>query len=576
MQIPNNLGQIIQTNIGDYSGQLWESFNLDVSTKPGKIKTSKKLERILTDTQLGTPAGVVDLLIWDSRYILCTEDNMYTCSVTDDPRDSSNWTNEPASADLDINSSAVVFDDGTNSRLRISRDTDIAEWNGAGTYDDDWWTTDKAGTPLTSGVPHMLAVVQSQKETMYVTDGNRVQYIEKDAAASQIVELDSNVTATCLAGGLDGAMWVGTFNETSGNAFVYEIYTNEQVDGTPTYRQAYPVDGRAVLAVWVHNNTPHIVTETGAIQQFNGAGFTTIAHFPFQLSGRHLDGVRAGQIQDSSRARPIHPRGVKTHGSYTYLFINTISEEDDYAPTTRMHSGVWELDHSTNSLVHKFAPISTSDQAGQSSLEGSGPLLITDSEFTFLMCGADVQPSANTEVFAVSSDYGTSYFVTPEKNSQVETDAFLRIIHKASIKNDGEVHTLYRNTSRDTVYGTINWLSDTEFTTTDNWDDVAEGDLVRISHGYGAGHWANVESISASALTWTVTLTRAIGASGQTSYAYSDPFKYIESVYTADDGESKRVGPDKASPWIQIMVIMEGDIEYRMFDLVDGAKSNRK
>ena len=201
MQIPNNQGQIRQVNIGDYLGELWETFNIDVSTIPGKIKTSKQLKRVLTEAQMGNPAGVVDLLIWVSRYILATEDGMYTCSITDDPTVAGNWSATSISEDLALSSSIVVFDDGTNSWLRIALNTDIAEWDGDSTYDNDWWTTDKSGDALTTGVPHMLAVVQSGKETMFVTDGNQVQYIEKDSTPN-IIELDSNCVASCLAPGL--------------------------------------------------------------------------------------------------------------------------------------------------------------------------------------------------------------------------------------------------------------------------------------------------------------------------------------------------------------------------------------
>jgi hypothetical protein len=577
MQIPNSQGQIRQINIGDYAGEIWESFNLDFSTIPGKIKTSKQLKRILTDAQLGTPSGIVDLIIWDSKYIIVTEDGMYTCSVTNDPTNSANWSATSIAEDLDLSSSVVVFNDGTNTRLRIALDTNIAEWNGAATYDATWWTVDKAGTALNAGVPHMMEVVQSQKETLYVTDGSRVQYYEKGAASTQIVELDSNVTASCLAAGLSGAMWVGTYSETTGKAFVYEIYTNEQVGGTPVYRQAYPVEGRAVLAIWVMDNTPYIITETGAIQQFNGAGFTTVAQFPFLLSGRPLDGVIPGQIQDSSRVRPIHPRGVKNYGSYTYILLNAMSEADRYASTNRLHSGVWEFNHDTNSLTHKFAVKSTDDENGEAVLTGTGPLLIVDNSYTFMLAGCDPTSAASvSEMYAVQNTYGTSWFTTPEILSQVETDSFLRVIHKANIKDDGVIYTLYRTTKRDTIYGTANWVSSTEFVTTDDWSTVEIGDLVRVSEGYGAGHWAMVDNKSSSATTYTIKLSREIGLNGQTSYVYSDNYNLVSDTYTATDGEHKRVGLDVQSAWIQVMVILEGDIEYRMFDLVDMTKSNRK
>lgn len=580
MQIPNNLGQVRQLNLGDYIGELWETFGIDLSTIPGKIKTSKQLKKILTTAQLGSPAGIVDLLIWDNKYIICTEDGIYTCSTSLDPTNSSNWSATTSSEDLDLSSTAVVFDDGTNIRLRVSLDTNIASSNVDNSYAADWWTNDKSGTALNTGYPHILAVVQSQKETLYVTDKDRVQYYEKGAASTQIVELDSNVVACCLAPGLSGAMWVGTYSETTGNAYVYEIYTNEQVGGTTTYRQAYPVDGRAVIAIWVNNNTPHIITERGIVYKFNGAGFSPMAYFPFQLSGRALEGVSPGRIQASSQGRPIHPRGVKSYGDYTYIFINGESDEDAYTSTTRMHSGVWELDHNTGSLTHKFPLVDESTDNGASRIEKTGPILILDNEYTFMLAGGGTDAVG---VYAVQDTYGTSFFTTPEKLSQVELDTFLRTIHKSSINGDGVIYTLYRTSKRDTAYGTAIWTSATTFNTTSDFSEVEAGDLVRVSHGYAAGEWAMVEEITSSSTVYSVKLSRSIGSNGQTSYVYSDNFKMVKDdarntpvTYTADDGEVKRIGFDIQAPWIQVMVILEGDIEYRMFDLVDGAKSNRK
>lgn len=577
MQIPNSQGQIRQINIGDYNGELWESFNLDLSTIPGKIKTSKQLKRVLDDNALGNPAGIVDILIWDGKYIVATEDALYTCSVNDDPTIASNWSEDSISADLDINSSIVVYNDGSSlNYLKIATNNDIGEWNGASTYDPDWWTSDRLGAALTDDVPHMLAVVQSQKETIYVTDGSRVQYHEKNAALTQIVELSSNMVATCLAGGLSGAMWVGTYNETTDTAYVYEIYTNVEVAGSTVYNQAYPVGDRAVLAIWVYNNTPFIVTETGAIKQFNGAGFTTIAQFPFKLSGRVLDGVQSGQIQVSSRSRPIHPRGVKNYQNYTYLVLNSESNQDAYSVTNRCHSGLWEFDHNTNSLTHKFTPISTSDQLGQVVLSGSGAILVVDNQYTFALVGCDAGGTGLTELYAVQNTYGTGWFTTPEVLSMVETDSFLRVIHKATIKDDGAIYTFYRTTKKPTAYATLNWISATKCTTTDDLAGVEVGELVRISHEYGAGNWAIIESIEKATSTYTLTVSKPIGAATEISNAFFDNFQMAEDIYTAADGEHKRVGLDIQAAWIQVMVILEGDIEYRMFDLVDTSKSNRK
>lgn len=563
--IPNSQGQINVTHNGDY-GELTETFNVDLVTSPGKIKVSKKLTPILLEgTHIGTPAGIQDLLIWDSKYILCTEDGVYTCSTSSDPTNPSNWSATASLDDLDQNSTAIVFDDGTNIRLRISLDTNIAKSNANNSYADDWWTSDIGGTALQSGYPHVLEKVQSQKETLFVTDKDKVHYVEK-SGLPKTVQLDSNVVASCLAPGLSGAMWVGTYNETDGQAYVYEIYVGEVVDSTPVYSQAYPIGARAVLAIWMVNNTPHIITERGDIQQFNGAGFSYVTEFPFKWTSKTLDGVQPGRIQDTDRSRPIHPRGVKVYGDSVFININMDSAEDVYTVSPRAHSGIWEFNYKTQQLNHRFAFANSTNQYSSSKGHFAYPILVVDNEYTFIMAGG-YDPTGNDDNVYMTTD-GTpqGYFVTGEIMSQTVTDVYSNVYQKAKTLASGEEIILqYRTSKRDTVYGTANWTSTTKFVTTDDWSTVAVGDLVRVSHGYAAGDYANVVSIETSSTTYTITVDRAIGANTETSYVFSDNFKKDPTTYTSEDGEYKQYGDYGTNPWIQFMVIMKGNIEYRQF-----------
>jgi hypothetical protein len=188
-QIPNSEIQIRQSNRGDLFGELWETFNIDLTSNPGKILNSKKLELVLGDSVLTGAAGLHDLLIFDGRYYAFTEDETFVCSVSSDPSVAGNWTIETDIEDNDITTTAVVFD----GSLRISLNTNVASFDGS-TYDDNWWTTVASGTALTTGFPHVTETVQSQKETFFVTDKNLVHYLEK-GGSPKIVTLDSNVVA---------------------------------------------------------------------------------------------------------------------------------------------------------------------------------------------------------------------------------------------------------------------------------------------------------------------------------------------------------------------------------------------
>ena len=571
--IPNSQGQIRQSNDGEIFGEIIESFNLDLSSSKGKIKVSNKLVPVLTEgVELDASpfGGFVDMVIWDNNYYIFTDNESYQCLLIKDPTDPANWSETTGIADLNFGSTVIPFD----GSLATSLDDDIALFDGAAS-DNDWWTNVEGGAALDEDFPHVLEVVQSGKETLYVTDKNFVRYLEKGGTTKN-VELDSNVVAICLAPALSGSMWVGTYSTTSTNAYVYEIFTGEVVGSTSVYNQAYKINAPAVLAIWTYNNTPYIVTSRGDIQVFNGAGFVKVAEFPFKFSARTLDGVEPGFIEPRNWNRPIHPRGVKVHNNSAFIQLNSNSEEDVYAVNTRTHSGVWEFDHTTSQLIHRFSPSDTLNQYGISSYQNQTyPILIVDNSFTFMIVGAYNKDTEENVIYMTDRDaVNQGYFVTPEITSQSVTDAYEAVYHKAKTLASGEEIVMqYRTSKRDTVYGTANWTSTTTFTSLSDLSEIAVGDLIRVSHGYAAGDYCNVVSIEKAALTYTVTVDREIGAVGEISYVYSDNFKKEPTTYTSADGEYKKMGGYGTNPWIQFMVILKGDIEYRQFISHSNAKN---
>jgi len=235
---------------------------------------------------------------------------------------------------------------------------------------------------------------------------------------------------------------------------------------------------------------------------------------------------------------------------------------------------VWEFNTSNSSLSHRAALADLSTDYGSSTLDESGALLVTDSSDAFLMCGAG---ASDTGLYVMKDTASQGWFVTPELNSDTIQSIYEKVTHKATTLGAGEtINTLYRTRKRATIYGTANWISTTEFVTTDDWSGVVVGDLVRVNTGYATGEWATVTIIATSATTYTITLDRAIGLNASTSKVYSDNFKLITGgEMTSDDGEWKRIGVDEANPWIQYMVIFKGAIEYRSFDSKDNAKTTR-
>jgi len=408
--IPNSNGQTRQNNRSDTFGELVETFNINLNKKFGKIHASKQMLKVLDETDDLEDEIVSAFAIYESNYYIVTTGDTWKCSVTSDPTDSTNWSKVTAiTVGEDFETDAVVF----GGLLLISTSTDIASWNNSAD-DADWWTAVVSGSALTNNYPHMMHVHRGGAETLFVTDQNKVRYYNADAGHSTVT-LQTDFVASCVNSGVN-AIWVGTYTESGANAYVYEIYTGETTEnGTPKARNAYKVEGRAVLAIEVVDNIPYIVTEKGNIQAFNGAGFSTVASFPFANSDEVLSGVRAGQVQDSSKARPVHPKGMQLHNDSLYININTdLYNTTDLAD--KSPSGIWEFNKTTGQLNHRYAFANTATDYGALSGDESAPLMIVDGAETLLMAGFTTK-DATGGMFAESTGTPKSFFVTSEIDS---------------------------------------------------------------------------------------------------------------------------------------------------------------
>jgi hypothetical protein len=361
-QIPNR-GLIRVAKRSETEGEILESFSVNINNPIGKIKSSRTLTKVLDETDFSDDR-VQALAVYykqgsvlSPRYYAIANGEVLQCSVTNDPTDASNWSveNGIATSGFGDETDAVVFDD----LLLISRSQDILSWN-ASTDDNNWGTTVANLPALTADYPHtMHAHSGNGGEFLFVTDANKVHYTEilSGSGNASTVTLAKDRVACCVDSGIS-ATWVGTYSNSNNKALVYEIYTGEQIDGTPVARNAFEIDGRAVLSISVLNNIPYIVTDKGNIQAFNGAGFITVAQLPFSGSSFVFDGMRIGNVNEDNNERPVHPKGMKAHNDSIFISINTESEnlgfsQDPYATNTP--SGIYEYNTLTGQLHHRYS-----------------------------------------------------------------------------------------------------------------------------------------------------------------------------------------------------------------------------
>lgn len=574
-KLPNREKQIIQSNDGDYKGNLWATFNIDLDSNPGTIKVSKKLKRSVDRTIDIWSGGSIfqAVVLHDGFYYAVNNDDVIRCSVTNDPTIQANWATISGWGveDLGLETDMTSF----KGLLLTSLGTDIMSWDGS-TLNDDWWTTVAGGTALTASLPHVLEVLRTGADTLFITDGNKIRYYNT-AAAGTIITLDTLMTASCLTPSLD-RMWVGTYTEVENNAWVYEVQV-----GNATATQAYEIDGRVALTAFTYNNTPFVITERGYIQAFNGVGFSTIAQFPWANESKVMEGCRPGNVQNPNTSRAIHPKGAKVKGKYCYINVNADDEfiSGDKLLSPRGASGVWVLDLETYSLTHRYAMADDVSPYGSSYVSNSGPLLITNTPDTRLIVASYV--NGEEGLWMESDEENQGYFITTRHESDSVADAFETVVVKTDTLNTEEsVITKYKDETRPNFpleVTDVTWLDSTRFTTTNALTGVVEateavfGDEVEIISGVGAGQMAHIVSIEGTT-TKTVTLDADMGtALNDLSDIRIESFKTITPNEVREAVEFEKLGAvNGVTPSRQYKVVMKGNVTLREL----ASKSNAK
>jgi len=560
--IPNESGLARQTGIGDLSGEIWSSFNVDLHSNPGKIKLARPLKRTATSAQLGGDRVLAfasqGTAAQDNELFALTEQTLYTATGTFE-----SWSSETASPARAED--AVIF----QGQLVISNQDDLDAYDLTSTYTSDWWTA--RGNPAlssnnpTATVPRVLEVARIGAETLIALDGSEVHAyvggIGSGAVTSVTMDIDAAMTASCFKSGIRSG-WVGTYTRKNNEAYVYQWEC-----ASTDYTQSFPVGARAVLAMEMLDDIPLIVTDRGEIRLFNNVGFRTVARFPFANGTQFAD----QSTNPNNENRPIHPKGIARLGDTIFIYTNWHDPSTGLPLGERTPNGLWAFDINTFSLTHLCSPANNHHFDGQ----GACPIMVIDDENGRILTGGVLDSPADDEgiwmedLDDASENYG--YFVTTEIPSNSVSDALESAHIKALLDTGDEIVIKYR-TSRDvdlpvTVVD-VTWSGVTEkvFTSTDTGlatiksrYDAGHRDEVEILNGQSAGRLCHITSVTYDAPTYTVTVDESLGVDGETSTVRFDNFKKIPTTMTSADGEHKKLGmAGENCTWHQLKVELRG------------------
>jgi hypothetical protein len=163
--------------------------------------------------------------------------------------------------------------------------------------------------------------------------------------------------------------------------------------------------------------------------------------------------------------------------------------------------------------------------------------------------------------------------VTSEIESGSVRDVFEEVIVKALLGQDGEIVVKYRMRGDSELPITVEnvaWVDEYTFNTTSDLSHVLERfeeseenrDEVQFILGQGSGSSAHISNVTASSLTYSVTLDRPIGLAGELSDVVIDNWRLVPRTMTQDDGECLRFGIGKEGTWGQFKIGFSGKAGY--------------
>lgn len=582
IKIPNETKQFKQVANSDILGNIWSSFNLDLSENVGRIRVSGRGKLV---TGSGTLANMeTPVAFWYYRHssdrIWCIAGSRVFYN-TGDPDDTF-IEDATASTPTDLNDGcdAALFNGG----FYISGSGNLYKFL-AGT----WSTVSTAPNGGDASVCVFANRFYSSQSSSQIYSCDTTDTVVEPTSSPNTNLYTLNIgdfaggladdnKITCIRAASD-RIWIATINTGGSTASMSgnrgRVFEWDGVSTRPS--KVYELDSMGALSMVIKDDIPHITDANGKLLKFNGSSFEEVARLPISQS-RYFNNPAGSTTQ-----RFIHPKGMELRDDKICLLIN--NENSDASINENIPSGVWEYDENIG-LYHRHSiGIADGTDFAQNRLSEVGALFWSKSASDTdndgdLMCGARYFTSATVTAYGVFINNTkdtlkkVGYFVTTKIDSNSVTDSWQKIYvkHKRLLDASDRISIKYRTTEATAIEGTITWTSTTTFTSTLGLSSIAVGDEVEVTAGTGGGQIEHISAITENAGTYTVTLENAVtGATGTGKARFQ---KWIRAGTADITGQVEDIAEQAIaviSNWIQIKCVMyfTGKDEINELELVN-------
>jgi hypothetical protein len=563
--------QFQQYNRSNLFGTLDSTFNIDLNTNQGAVRTTGMIKAFDEDTESDFEELAAVEFYGNDVYLL-SANNVYKSAT---PFPSSGFTKVATPASVEVLTADMKE---FNDYVYVSTIPQLGGTMFVYKYDGSSWTTvgsigSADGNTLLEKFGDSIYVVLNFVEVRAISKADVISTTTGTLDLALPTTYPDGYSITMLKAAND-KLWIGLTGAGGNKGLVYTWDGSTQ--NTPTSR--FDLDYGVVAGI-IKDGIPYVVDAIGRLMRFNGASFTEVAKLPigpYPLEGNEQEG----------HFKWIHPNGITIKDNEILINIANDVGGLDTTPE-KLPSGIWAYNE-TNGLYHKHS-VTASDSGskldyGQNQIDRAGALKYiapsngsTSANGDIVAGGVFYPGSSGTRKYAVyyndvldtTQKYG--YFTTIKIFGNIEESwSKVYATYKKLLNSGDKIVVKYRTEEDVPTQADITWVDTDTFTTTDNVSAYAEGDEVEIVRGEGGGKCAHISSISEAGGTYTVNLDDTFtGVTTNTAIArFSKWVKAGETTF--DDGMQWRafgMPVKNRSPWVQFKVCMQFTGENELYKL---------
>lgn len=522
-----------QPNRGQYSGNVFATVGVDLTTEQGLLRTSPITAQLFETADDADFAGYAGAIVeFNGKYWAISDKAFVSTSATGTWAQSSTTGADPDTGNTTVD--AVVF----NGQLLVSGATDIYFNTTGTTWDTNlWWTQELGQSALTNGRHHMRV---GPDRNLYITDIDKLYKVDTagtpNVSTSGDGTLDFSATPldfTCLEMNSTRA-WIGTVNSEGGEAAILEW----DLSATSTEpNRVHPIGSSKVMCIAIWNDTPIAILRNGKVKYFNGSSFVDYEGMQFPSA------VSDVELEDDF----VHPNGWAIIDNYPHFLIKGSIQTsgnaftDDVSGLWNMPSGVWCLDPEIG-LYNRFMVSSgedSQDDYGQPALRNVGALYAVDTLETKFLASYEVHGTTigtNNTILSYQdpahTDSTRNFIVTKFFNPYTDgVTGQLELFFKKLSSGD-KIKVWYREEGDSAVTCTGYWYNTTQFNTTDTTGSIEKGNLLWVKAGSGANQISKIASMNTAGTTKEITTEDTILNVSQDDYGAVQllNFKWFKTI----------------------------------------------